>query len=170
MHDDDDILQAHEAEFDDAVSDGEAPARSSRGFWLVTGSLLLACVLLLLEIFANRSIGNDIGTAQHELRVAQAGAERVYTETGSFEGADAAGLTQGRYDGGELSYVDGNTAATRVRAVSITATASVWAAAVQIKPGACFYLRLNAGAADPLYGVGTDCTGTQALSSKDGQW
>ena len=170
MHDDDEILQAHEAEFDGDVSDGEPIARSNRGFWLVTGSLLLACVLLLLEIFANRSIGDDIGTAQHDLRVAQAGAQRVFTETGSFAGADAAGLTQGRYDDGELSYIEGDTAATRLRTMSVTATASTWAAAVQIRPGACFYLRLNAGATDPLYGVGTDCTGVLALASKDGQW
>jgi hypothetical protein len=168
--DDDDILQAYEYEFDEGVNPEGPVARSNRGFWLVTGSLLLACVLLLLEIFANRSIGDDIGTAQHDLRVAQAGAERVFTETGSYEGADANGLTQGRYDGGELIYVEGDKAASRVRSVSVTASASVWAAAVEVRPGTCFYLRLNAGATDPLYGVGTECTGTQALSSKDGQW
>ena len=170
MHDDDEILRAHEAEFDGDVSHWEPIARSSRGFWLVTGSLIMACLLLLVGIFLNRSIGDDIGTAQHDLRVAQAGAQRVYSETGSFQGADATGLTQGRYDGGELSYVEGDAAASKVSSVSVTATASVWAAAVQIRPGACFYLRLNAGATDPLYGVGTDCTGEQALASKDGQW
>ena len=60
MHDDDDILQAHGSEFDTAMTEGEPVARSNRGFWLVTGSLLLACLLLLLEIFANHSIGDDI--------------------------------------------------------------------------------------------------------------
>jgi hypothetical protein len=170
VHDDDDILEAHGSAFYGDVTEGEPITRSNRGFWLVTGALLLASLLTLLAIFANRSIGNDIGTAQHHLRVAQAAAQRVFTETGSFVGADAAGLTQGRYDRGELIYIEGDTAATRLRAVSVTASASVWAAAVQVRPGACFYLRLNAGAEDPLYGVGTECTGALALSSKDGQW
>jgi hypothetical protein len=170
VHDDDDILQAHEAEFDDALNRGEPVARSNRGFWLVTGSISLVCVLMVVAIFANRSLGNDIGTAQHDIAVAQAGAMRVYTETGSFQGADASGLTQGRYDDGELTYVAGDVAATAVRTVSVTATASMWAVAVQIRSGACFYLRLNAGATDPLYGEGTRCTGEQAVSAKDGEW
>jgi len=168
MHDDDEILEAHEFEFDDPMRG--APARSNRGFWLVTGSLLLACVLMLLAIFVNRPIGNVIGRSQHALRLAQQGAQRVYAETGSFQGADATSLTQARYDGGELTYLDADTASTSTGSVSVAASASTWAAAVQIKPGACFYLKLNAGATDPLYGVGTECTGTQALNSKDGQW
>ncbi len=55
----------------------------------MVGSLGLACVLLLVEIFANRPIANDIGSAQHALRVAESGAARVYAETGSYLGADA---------------------------------------------------------------------------------
>lgn len=168
--DDDEILQDYELEFDGDLGGAEPFARKGRGFWLVTVSLLLACVLMLIAIFANRSIGDDIGTAQHALRVAQAGAERVFAETGSYEGADAAGLTEGGYDGGELSYLEGDRAATQVRGVSVTASPSVWAAAVQVRPGACFYLKLSAGVTEPLYGVGTECTGTEALSSKDGQW
>jgi hypothetical protein len=168
--DDDDILQDYEIELSDDLNGTGRTAHSSRGFWLVTGSLILVCVLMLVAIFANRSIGNDIGTAQHDLRVAQAAAERVYAETGSFEGADAPGLTEARYDGGELSYVEGDTAAVGARSVSVTGSASAWSAAVQVRPGACFYLRLNSGSTDPLYGVGTECTGSQALSSKDGQW
>ena len=170
MRDDDEILRDYEREFEDSdVTDERPPRRAGRGFWMVTVSLLLACVLMLIAIFANRSIGDDIGTAQHYLRVAQAGAERVFTETGSFQGADAPGLAEARYDGGEVRYVDADTAA-EDGSVSVTASASTWAAAVQVRPGACFYLRLDAGAADPLYGVGTECTGTQALSSNDAQW
>jgi hypothetical protein len=170
VRDDDEILREYEREFDeDETSDARPPRRSGRGFWMVTVALLLACVLMLIAIFANRSIGDDIGTAQHYLRVAQAGAQRVLAETGSFEGADAQGLTDARYDGGELRYVASDTAA-QDGSVSVTASASTWAAAVQIRPGACFYLRLDAGVADPRYGVGTECTGTQALSSKDAQW
>ena len=170
MRDDDEILQEYEREFGGDPGDARPRRRSNRGFWMVTVALLLACVLMLIAIFANRSIGDDIGTAQHYLRAAQAAAARVFTETGSFEGADAAGLTQSRYDGGELTYVDGDTAATQDATVSVTASGSTWAAAVQVRPGACFYLRLDAGASDPLYGVGTECTGAQALTSKDAQW
>lgn len=170
MRDDDEILREYEREFDGAAPADERPSRrTGRGFWMVTVSLLLACVLMLLAIFANRSIGDDIGTAQHYLRVAQAGAQRVFAETGSFEGADAQGLAEARSDGGELRYVEADSAA-EDGTVSVTASASTWAAAVQVRPGACFYLRLDAGATDPLYGVGTECTGTQALSSKDAQW
>jgi hypothetical protein len=170
VRDDDEILQEYEREFEEDGPALERPSRrSGRGFWMVTVSLLLACVLMLIAIFANRSIGDDIGTAQHYLRVAQAGAQRVLAETGSFDGADAQGLADARYDGGELRYVDAATAA-EDGSVSVTASASTWAAAVQIRPGACFYLRLDAGASDPLYGVGTECTGLRALDSKDAQW
>jgi hypothetical protein len=170
VRDDDEILREYEAELSDLQADAPRRRHSNRGFWMVTVALVLACVLMLIAIFANRSIGDDIGTAQHYLRVAQAGAERVFAETGSYENADAPGLTQGRSDGGELTYLDGETAASQEASVSVTSTASMWAAAVQIRPGACFYLRLDAGATDPLYGVGTECTGTQALTSKDAQW
>lgn len=166
MPDDDELIDAYEAELA-----APAPRRGSgRGFWLVVGSLGLACVLLLVEIFANRPIANDIGRAQHALRVAESGAARVYTETGSYAGADAAGLTASRFDGGELTYVDAGTSSSGTSSVSIGITDGQWTAAVQVRPGACFYLRLIPGAPDPKYGVGTECTAIQARGSSDDRW
>ena len=167
MRDDDEILEDYEREL---AEEPEPAPRRKRGFTLVAGTLALACVFLLVEIFANRSIADDIGTAQHDLRVAQAGAERVDAETGTFDGASADGLTAARYDGGELRYVGSDTASAGLGNVSVYAEGVTWAAAVQIRPGACFYLRLDAGHEDPAYGVGTVCTARQALGSKDDKW
>jgi hypothetical protein len=167
MPGDDELIDAYEEELS-----APPPRRGSgRGFWLVVGSIGLACVLLLVEIFANRPIANDIGRAQHALRVAESGAARVYTETGSYAGADAAGLTAARFDGGELTYVDATTTSSGTDSVSVGITADgEWTAAVQVRPGACFYLRLIPGAKDPKYGVGTDCTAIQARASSDDRW
>ena len=167
MRDDDEILGAYE----DDLGAPEVPRpRRNRGFLLVAGTLALACVLMLAEIFANHSIGDDIGTAQHDLRLAQAGAERIFAEQGSYATADAAGLTHARVDGGELQYVEADEAPNALGTVSVYANGITWAAAVQIRPGACFYLKLNAGAQDPFYGVGTVCTATEALTSTGDRW
>ena len=167
MREDDEILDAYEHEL--AEPEGPRPRRN-RGFLLVAGTLALACVFLLAEIFANRSIGDDIGTAQHDLRLAQTGAERIFAEQGTYADADAAGLVKARMDDGELRYVDAGTASSALGAVSIYANGITWAAAVQVRPGACFYLKLTAGAQDPLYGVGTVCTATEALTARDDRW
>ncbi len=167
MREDDEILDAYEHEL--AGSEEPRPRRN-RGFLLVAGTLALACVFMVAEIFANRSIGDDIGTAQHDLRVAQMGAQRVFAEQGSYAEADAAGLTQARIDGGELRYEEAGTTPNALGTVSVYANGITWAAAVQVRPGACFYLKLNAGAQDPLYGVGTVCTANEALTSKEDRW
>ena len=68
MHDDDEILETYEHEFE---FDAEpAPRRSNRGFWLVAGSILVGSIVLVVEIFANRPIANTIGHAQFDLRAA----------------------------------------------------------------------------------------------------
>ena len=167
MRDDDEILEDYEREL---AEEPEPAPRRKRGFALVAGALAVACVFLLVEIFANRSIADDIGTAQHDLRVAQAGAERVDAENGTFDAASADGLTAARYDGGELRYVGPDTASSGLGSVSVYADGVTWAAAVEVRPGACFYLRLDAGREDPRYGVGTVCTAREALGSNDTQW
>jgi hypothetical protein len=53
--------------------------------------------------------------------------------------------------------------------VSVLADGSVWAAAAQARPEACFYLRLELGA-DPRYGAGTACTGEAALAAAEDRW
>ena len=44
-----------------------------------------------------------------------------------------------------------------------------WAAAVQVRPAACFYLRLTADG-EAFYGAGTVCTGTEALAASEPRW
>jgi hypothetical protein len=163
MQDDDEILEAYERELDEPQ-----PPRRKRGFPIVIGVLGLSCVFLLVEIFANRSIPNDIGTAQHDLRTAQAAAAQIHVETGSYAAADADRLNASTGDG--IDYVGADEASQRLGQVSVFANGVTWAAAVQVRTGACFYLKLTAGETDPLYGVGTECTARQALTSKDDRW
>jgi hypothetical protein len=160
---DDEILNAYERE----LADVRPPARrSNRGFWIVATTIGLACVLLVGEIFANKPIGDAIGHAEHSLRTARSEAERIRAETGSFEDADVAGLAA---TGSDLTYRAADEPSTGLDDVSVIASATEWAAAVQARPGACFYLRLVAGQ-DPRYGSGTTCTGRAALGANDTRW
>jgi hypothetical protein len=158
---DDDVIRAYEEEF------GPEPARrSNHGFWIVAGTLLVSGLFLIVEIFANRPLANSIGHAQNTLIRVQAAAEIVHTRTGSFEEADADALGE---DVTDLSFRSGDRASVGLDDVSVSASDSVWAAAVQVRPGACFYIRLGAGA-DPRYGAGTECTGEVALLAVDPRW
>jgi hypothetical protein len=161
--DDDEILSAYERE----LADVRPPLRrSNRGFWIVATTIGLACVLLVGEIFANKPIGDAIGHAEHTLRTAQANAERIHGQTGSFEDADITGLSG---TGAGLTYRSADEPSTGLDDVSVIASATEWAGAVQARPGACFYIRLVAGQ-DPRYGSGTACTGRAALGATDPQW
>jgi hypothetical protein len=158
---DDDLIRA----YDDELGPEPLP-RSNRGFWVIAGTLLLGGVFLLVEIFANRPLANSIGHAQDSLRRAQAAAEIVYSRTGSFEQADAESLSD---DVPDLSFRAASEESFGLDVVSVSASDTVWAAAVQARPGACFYLRLGVGA-DPRYGAGTECTGEVALLADDPRW
>jgi hypothetical protein len=161
MATDDDLIRAYDEEL------GPEPLpRSNRGFWVVAGTLLLGSVFLLVQIFANRPLANSIGHAQDTLRRAQAAAEVVHGRTGSFEDADAIALEE---DVTDLSFRPVDEASVGLNDVSVAASDTVWAAAVQARPGACFYIRLGVGA-DPRYGAGTECTGEAALSAADPRW
>jgi hypothetical protein len=158
---DDEVIRAYEEEF------GPEPApRSNRGFWIVAGTLLVSGVFLIVEIFANRPLANTIGHAQSTLRRAEAAAKAVYDRTGSFQEADAGALGE---DVTGLSFRSGDGSSVGLDDVSVSASDTVWAAAVQVRPGACFYIRLGAGA-DPRYGAGTECTGEIALLARDPRW
>ena len=157
---DDEVIRAYEEEF------GREPTpRSNRGFWIVAGTLLVSGLFLIVEIFANRPLANSIGHAQSSLRKAQAAAELIHDRTGSFEEADATAL---REDVTDLSFRSGAESSVGLDDVSVSASDTGWAAAVQVRPGACFYIRL--GGADPRYGAGTECTGEVALSANDPRW
>ncbi|HUF58724.1 MAG TPA: hypothetical protein VMR89_04455 [Actinomycetota bacterium] len=160
MATDDDLIRAYDDEL------GPEPRNSNRGFWVVAGTLLLGGLFLLVEIFANRPLANSIGHAQGTLRRAQAAAEIVRSREASFQEADADALGE---DVPELSFRAEDESSVGLDDVSVSASETVWAAAVQARPGACFYIRLGVGA-DPRYGAGTDCTGEAALFATDPRW
>jgi hypothetical protein len=158
---DDDIIRAYEEELGP-----EPPPPSNRGFWVVAGTLLVGGIFLIVEIFANRPLADSIGHAQQTLRRAQGAAEIALAETGGFDAADADGLTA---DVPELSFRPSDEASVGLDDVSVAASDTTWAAAVEIRPGACFYLHLTRGD-DPRYGSGTECTGQAALGASDPRW
>ena len=158
---DDDVIRAYEEEFRP-----EPAPRSNRGFWIVAGTFLVSGVFLIVEIFANRPIATSIGHAQSTLRKAQAAAEAVKDRSGSFLDADANGLAEAETG---LTFRSADEASVGLDDVSVSASDTVWAAAVQVQPGACFYIRLDVGE-DPRYGAGTECTGETALLARDSRW
>jgi hypothetical protein len=158
---DDEIIRA----YDDELGPEPVPP-SNRRFWLVVGVMTLGAIILVVEIFANRNIANTIGHAQHTLRKAQDAAEVVESRTGSFEGASAEELEA---DVPDVAFREANDESSGLDVVSVFASETTWASAVQARPGACFYLRLDIGA-DPRYGSGTECTGEAALEAEDTRW
>jgi hypothetical protein len=157
----DEILRAYEAELGP-----EPPAGSNRGFWLVVGALFVAAAFLVVEILAHRPLADTIGHAQTTLRRAEAAAETIRSETGGFGEADASGLSQTLPN---LRFLGAREPSVGLDDVSVAASDRVWAGAVQARPGACFYLRLEIGA-DPRYGSGEECTGEAALLAAEPRW
>ena len=170
MREDDEIIEDYERELDEGVSAPTAPRGSNRGFWIVLGTILAASAIIVVEIFANRPIAATIGRAQHDLRVGEAQANSVLAATGGFADADAAALQAARLDDGSLDVVGPDEVSSGLGEISVYADATTWAAAVSVRPRACFYLKLVVGRDDPLYGVGTECTARQALDSRDPRW
>ena len=147
------------------------PERHNRGFWLVAGSIGLACVLLVAAILYNAPMKETIGHAEATLRVAQAAAERIRDSKGSLGAADAARLAAADPS---RTYRDAESASTGLDDVSIATGPTSWAAAVQARPGACFYIHLTdihlTDAGDVFYGVGTVCTGSVAMRATEPRW
>ena len=152
---------------DVATEDGPPPARvGGRGFWLVAAALLFGCIFVVVEIFANFGMKDTIAHAEHTLGVAKAAADRVRDADGSYTDADAVRLATVEPS---LTWAAGADQSTGLDDVSVAIDGSEWGAAVQARPGACFYLHL-ADRGRVLYGVGTVCTGQEALQANDLQW
>jgi hypothetical protein len=170
MRDDEEIIGAYERELteDDGDDGGEVTAgrAGGRGFLIVAGALVLGCVLLVVQILANRPLANTIAHAQHTLRTAQAAAEGIQRETGSFSDASAGDLRAAEPG---LTFREGDQPSTGLNDVSVHASSDVWAAAVRARPGACFYLKLEVDA-DATYGTGEVCSGTAALAADESRW
>jgi hypothetical protein len=161
VRDDEDILEAYEAEFATPL-----PRRSNRGFWLVAGAMIVAGVVLFVGIFANRGLKDTVAHAQFSLRTAQAQAQAVRDETGSFAGADATGLASRT---GTLTFVGPDDVSRGLEELSVLVDDRGWAAAVSARPRACFYLRLELDG-EVSYGAGTLCTGREAANADDSRW
>ena len=163
MRDEDEVIRADEAEF---VDDPERSRPSNRGFWLVAGVLGIACVLLVVAILANEPLKDSIAHAESTLRDAEAAAGRIHDDAGSYAAADPAAMAA---SDATNTYRAGDAASIGLDDVSVATRHGEWAAAVQARPGACFYLRLT-DAGEVFYGVGTVCTGGTALAASDPRW
>lgn len=163
MTGDDDLLETYEQE----LAAGEPPRpRTNRGFWIVVATLVIASVILVGEILVNLPVKDTIAHAQYSLRTAEAAAVSIYEATGSYTAADPAGLAG---EDASVAYVDADVASAGLDEVSVAAfSADGWAAAVQVRPDACFYLRILGD--EVYYGVGTECTGRAALEARDPRW
>jgi hypothetical protein len=160
---DDEIIERYERELDVRV---DPPRRGNRGFWLVAIALLLGCVLLVVEIFANRPLVGSIGHAESDLRAAQALALRVRAESSSFAAANAAGLAAAD---STRTYTNADEPSLGLGRISVFASDSQWAAAVQVRPDACMYIFEQTGS-QTRYGGGTVCTGRAALGASSDAW
>jgi hypothetical protein len=145
--------------------DADAPARrSNRGFWIVTGALVFSCVFVVIEIFANFGTKDTIAHAEFSLRKAQ-------TAVGTAGQQGTAEIDPVRMAAIEptLLWVDGDQESTGLQVVSLATQGAAWGVAVMAKPGACFYLH-QTGSGEVFYGVGTVCTGQEALQATDPRW
>lgn len=158
----DDTLALDELADDDAP----APRGRARSAWIVFAALGFACVFVVVEIFANLGIKDSIGHAEQTLTVAQAAAERVSAADGDLNGADRTRMSAVEPS---LQWIGGGDQATGPNEVSVAAENGDWGAAVEARPGACFYLHLTSDGTT-FYGVGTSCTAQEALQATDPSW
>jgi len=150
-----------------ATEDDPAPSRlGGRGFWVVLAALTFAAVFMVVEIFANFGMKDTIAHAERSLNVARAAADRIQETDGSYGDADHLRLAAVEPS---LGWVPGAEQSTGLDQVSVATAGAEWGAAVEARPGACFYLHLT-GTGAILYGVGTVCTGQEALQASDPRW
>ncbi len=132
----------------------------------MTGALLLGSVFMLVEIFANFGVKDTVAHAEHTLRAAQAAAEHIRDADGSYADADHIRLVAVEPS---ITAVAGEEFARGLDQVSVAAESASWGAAVEARAGACFYIHLTADG-QVFYGVGTVCTGQEALRAADPRW
>jgi hypothetical protein len=145
--------------------DADAPVAGRRhGFWLVAGSIGLVCVFVVIEIFANFGVKDSIAHAEYSLRKAE-------TAIGGVRDAGGDTVTPTHMATVEptLLWVGGDRPSAGLDEISLATDGLAWGAAVQVKPGACFYLHHTASD-EVFYGAGTLCTGDEALRATDPRW
>jgi hypothetical protein len=152
---------------DEIAEDAPPPGKlGGRGFWIVAAALLFGCVFVVVEIFANFGMKDTIAHAEHTLGLAKTAADQVRDTDGSYAGADAVRL--GAIEPA-LTWVPGDEQSAGLDQVSVATQGEEWGAAVEAREGACFYLHLT-DRGRTLYGVGTVCTGAEALHATDSEW
>jgi hypothetical protein len=145
----------------------DMPPRSNRGFWIIATSTALVGILMVIAIFANRPLKDAIGHTESDLNGALDLARQEQSSSGTYAGADAASLA--RRDG-DRDYVGPDDPSGGPGIVSVYASADVWAAAVQARPQACFFIKQVIGE-DTAYAVADgECTGRAALAARDDRW
>ena len=159
-------VDAGDVDAGDAEAGGPTP-RSNRGFWVIATALVLVGITMVAAIFANRPLKDTIAHTESDLNGALARARLIEARSGTFAGADAASLEAGD---DERDYVGPDEASGGPGTVSVYASAGVWAAAVQARPQACFFIKQVVGE-DTAYRVATGaCTGRAALTARDDRW
>ena len=148
--------------------DEVGPRRSNRGFWIIATATAMVGVVMVVAIFANRPLKDTIAHTESDLNGALALAQRIRSSSGTFAGADAESLAA--VDEDDRRYVGADEASGGPGTVSVYASANVWAAAVEARPDACFFIKQAIGE-DVAYGVATGtCTGRAALAARDDRW
>ncbi len=166
----DDVERPHERDGEPAGDDlgGDEPLpRSNRGFWVIATSLALVCIVMVVAIFANRPLKDTIAHTEFDLNGALARAQRIQSSSGTFSGADAASLAAGD---DSRTYVGPDATSVGPGTVSVYTSSDVWAAAVQARPGACFFIRQAIGEGTAYAVAAGTCTGRAALAARDDQW
>jgi hypothetical protein len=152
---------------DELTDDGAPlPRRNGRSAWIVFAALGFACVFVVVEIFANLGIKDSIGHAEQTLTVAQAAAARVAAADGTYQDADHLRMAAVEPS---IQWIAGGEQATGVNEVSVATSNGDWGAAIEARPGACFYLHVTSEGTT-FYGVGISCTGQEALRATDPRW
>ena len=141
--------------------------RSNRGFWIIATATAMVCVVMVVAIFVNRPLKDTIARTESDLKAALARAQRIRSSSGTFAGADATTLAAAD---DTRTYVGSDEGSGGPGIVSVYASADVWAAAVQARPGACFFIKQAIGQ-EVRYAVAEgDCTGRAALAAGDDRW
>jgi len=167
VHDDDEIIAGYEEEFAEGMPDGLVSRHPRRGFWMVAGALSLGCVILVVEIFANRPYVNAISHTEHDLRVARAEADRIFSDSGTFEGAGAGGLAA---VDSTRTYLDADRSASGAGTVSVYASATAGAAAARTSTGTCFMIKQTTDQGVRYRVADGACTGRAALAADQSAW
>ena len=96
--------------------------------------------------------------AEEATEIALGAAKIAFSKHRSFLDAGPAQLSILQPD---YTFVDGPSTTSRI--VSVAATSDTWAAAVQGAGGTCYWIRMS-GAGEVTHGIGSECTGSAALT------